>query len=257
VWWDRSELAEVYLSSRSIGMVSSRATVPSWKETQDINDGLERVAEALQQEPLQSCGRVRVWLASALARPLILSATSGARNREEAKSLTMMLSPDATGFEEPVRVWAGAWRGNRCGLAVVMPQSLWAALNMVVQQERDNRRRARSKDGARSLDLVSVRPWWNHAIDAVIADSARDTSRIGWSFAQDGGVVHGIVDSGQPTEAGFDLLGTHDADGSLLRRRLQVNWNAVASVRHMEFERGGRTDPASLGGWRESSGIRT
>ncbi len=256
MWWDRSELAEIYLSPRCIGMVSRRAGVASWTETQGLEEGLEGLAKAMRQPPLQSCGRVRVWLGSALARPLTLSATSGARSREEAKGLATMLAADATGFDEPVRVWTNAWRVNRGGLAVVMPQSLWAALNKLVEQERDSRRRVRSKDVARSLELTSVRPWWNHAIDAVIADSTRDATRIGWSFAQDGGVVHGIVDKGQPIEAGFDLLGTHDADGSLLRRRLQVNWDAVAASRHLEFVRDGDTAPAALGAWRELSGSR-
>jgi len=256
VWWDRSELTEVYLSSHCIGMVSGHTGAASWIETQDVDDGLERLAQALRQVPLVSCGRLRVWLASALARPLILSATSGARNREEAKGLAAMLAPDATGFDEPVRVWASAWRVNRGGLAVVMPQSLWTALNKAVEQVRENRRRVRRQDAARSLELVSVRPWWNHAIDAVIADSARDANRIGWSFAEGGGVVHGIVDKGQPIEAGFDLLGAHDADGSLLRRRLQVNWNGVATSRHLEFARDGGSAPASLGGWHDLSGSR-
>src|SRR5437762_627746 len=139
VWWDRSELADVYLSPRCIGMVSRRAGAANWIETQGVDDGLERLAQALHQAPLQSCGRIRVWLGSALARPLILSATSGARNREEAKGLATMLAPDATGFDEPVRVWASAWRVNRGGLAVVMPQSLWMALNRVVELERDGR----------------------------------------------------------------------------------------------------------------------
>ncbi|MDP9124050.1 MAG: hypothetical protein M3N82_05550 [Pseudomonadota bacterium] len=256
MWWDRSELAEIYLSPHCIGMVSRRAGAANWAETQGVEEGLEGLAQALRQAPLQSCGRLRVWLGSALARPLILSATSGARNREEAKGLATMLAPEATGFDEPVRVWASAWRVNHGGLAVVMPQSLWAALNKVVEQERDRRRRVRSKDVARSLELVSVRPWWNHAIDAVIADSAREANRIGWSFAEDGGVVHGIVDKGQPIEAGFDLLGAHDADGALLRRRLQVNWEAVAAARHLEFVRDGGTTPVSLGSWRDSSGSR-
>ena len=256
MWWDRSELAEVYLAPRCIGLASRRAGASSWIETQGVDDGLARLAEALRQAPLQSCGRLRVWLASALARPLILSAASGARNRDEAKGLATMLVPDATGFDEPVRVWANAWRVNRGGLAVAMPAGLWTALHGVVDQARDERGRARRQDVARSLELTSVRPWWNHAIDAVIADSARDASRIGWSLAEGRGVVHGIVDKGRPVEAGFDLLGAHDVDGLLLRRRLQVNWDTVAASRHLDFTRDGGAMSELLGGWRESSGSR-
>lgn len=256
MWWDRSELTETYLSTRCIGIANRSAGAPNWIETQGVEDGLGRLAQALRQEPLRSSGRLRIWLGAALARPLILSATSGARNREEAKQLATMLAPDATGFDEPVRVWANAWRINRSGMAVAMSQRLWSTLSKFVEDEQNDRRRLRQKDAAPSLELVSVRPWWNHTIDAVIADSARDASRIGWSFSQDGGVVHGIVDEGQPVEAGFDVLGSHDVDGSLLRRRLQVNWDKVAEARHLEFVRDGGTTLTALGGWRESSGSR-
>ncbi len=253
MWWDRSELAEVYLSPTCIGLASRRADSASWIETDGLDDGIARLAEALMQDPLQSCGRVRVWLGSALARPLLLSANSGARNRGEAKGLATMLAPDATGLDGPVRVWANAWRRNRGGLVVVMPESVWTALHGAIDQVRTERARARHKDAARSIELVSVRPWWNQAMDAVIEDSGKEDSCIGWSLTEGSGVVHGIVDKGTPVEAGFDLLGEHDVDGALLRRRLQVNWNATTASRHLEFARHGvgigASMSASLGCW--------
>lgn len=252
MWWDRSELADVYLSPTRIGLASGSVSVTSWIETQDVDDGMARLAQALSQAPLQSCGRVRVWLASALARPLMLSAASGARNRQEAKSLATMLAPDATGFDEPVRVWANAWRMNRGGLAVVMPDLVWTGLHRIVEQALDERRQARRKEAARSLELVSVRPWWNQVLDAVLAESVGEANRVGWSLSEGGGVVHGIVDNGSLVDAGFDLLGAHDADGALLRRRLEVNWNAGGASRHFDFARAGDGTPAALGCWRES-----
>ncbi len=256
MWWARSELVEIYLSPSSIGLASGRAGAANWIDVQGIDDALANLAEALTQPPLRSCGRVRIWLASTLARPLMLSAASGARNRDEAEGLAAMLAADATGFDEPVRVWADAWRVSRGGMAVVMPERIWAALQGVIDQERGQRARTRGNEVARSLELISVRPWWNYAIDAVIAESTRDASRIGWSLAEDGGVVHGIVDKGESVEAGFDLLGAHDADGALLRRRLMVNWEGVDVSQHLEFVRDGGSMKALLGGWCESVGSR-
>ncbi len=256
MWWARSELAEVYLSQSCIGLASGRAGAARWIDVRNLDEALARLAEALTQSPLQSCEHVRIWLASTLARPLMLSAASGARNRDEAKGLAAMLAADATGFDEPLRVWANAWRMNRGGMTVVTPERIWAALNGVIDQERKRRDRTRSKEVARTLELTSVRPWWNHVIDAVIAESSRDASRIGWSLAENGGVVHGIVDKGESVEAGFDLLGAHDTDGALLRRRLMINWEGLGLSRHLEFAPDGESTKALLGGWREAPGSR-
>jgi hypothetical protein len=252
VWWDRSELLDVYLAPTFIGLASRRVEAVSWTETDGLDDAIGRLAGALAGAPWQSCGRVRVWLGSVLARPLMLSAASGARNRREAKGLAAMLAPDATGVDGAVRVWANAWRANRGGLAVVMPDSVWTALDDAIEQVRTERARTRHKDVARALELVSVRPWWNQVMDAVIEDSVRDGNCIGWSLTEGRGVVHGIVDRGKPVEAGFDLLGEHDVDGSLLRRRLQVNWDSTTASRHLEFDRRGHCVDSALGGWRTS-----
>ncbi len=254
MWWDRSELAEVYLSPTCVGLANRRMDSASWIETDGLDDGIARLAGALAHAPLQFCGRVRVWLGSALARPLMLSAASGARNREEARGLATLLAPDATGLDGAVRVWVNAWQPNRGGLAVAMPENVWTALHGAIDQALIERARARHKDAARSLELVSVRPWWNQAMDAVIEDSGKEGSCIGWSLTEGSGVVHGIVDKGTPVEAGFDLLGEHDVDGALLRRRLQVNWNATTASRHLEFARHGNGARASLGCWRASGG---
>ena len=247
MWWDRSELTDIYVSPTCIGLASQRAGATSWVEADGLEDGLDQLAKALTQPPVQTSKRLRVWLASALARPLMLSAASGARNREEAKSLAMMLAPDATGFDEPVRVWAGAWRKGRGGLAVVMPERAWTALHSTIAQ---------ASTAGRALALVSVRPWWNHAMDAVIAKSKQEASRIGWSLAEVGGVLHGVVDRGQPVEAGFDLPASHDVDATLLRRRLEVQWDPRASTNHLDFVRDGGVPGAPLGGWRHPEGVR-
>jgi hypothetical protein len=254
VWWDRSELVDVYLAPTSIGLASRLVDEVSWIETAGLNDTITRLAGALTRAPWRSCGRVRVWLGSMLARPLMLPSASGARNREEAKGLAAMLAPDATGLDGPVRVWANAWKESRGGLAVVMPASVWTALGSAIDQTRTERARTRHEDVARSLELVSVRPWWNQVMDAAIEDSARDSRCIGWSLTEGRGVVHGIVDKGSPVEVGFDLLGEHDADGSLLRRRLQVNWDSTTESRHLEFDRRDHRGDASIGCWRALGG---
>ena len=256
MWWDRSELAEVYLSSSCIGLASGRVGSTRWIDTDGLVDGIAHLVDALTNGPLRSCGRVRIWLGAELARPLVLSSTSGARTREEAKALATMQAPGVTGLEGPFRVWANAWRRSRGGLAVVMPNGAWTALLGAIDQVRAERARALNKDAARSLKLVSVRPWWNQVIDAVIADCAGEGRTLGWSLTEGGGVVHGIVDNGSPVEVGFDLLGPHDGDGALLRRRLQVNWDVIASPRHLEFARQGEGVPAAIGSWRLSGGGR-
>jgi hypothetical protein len=249
--WVRSEQAEIYLSSDCVGLRSDRASVPDWVDVPDLDAGLARIADALTQVPMQSCGRVRIWLGSTLARPLMLTASAGARNRDEAKALAGMLAADATGFVEPVRVWANAWRPKRGGMAVVMPERVWTALNAAVDEARNQRAKVRGREISRSLELISVRPWWNQAVDAMLAESARDSNRIGWSLAEADGVVHGIVDNGEVVEAGFDAIGPHDADGSLLRRRLAVNWEGVGMARHLAFVRDGGNANLMPGGWRE------
>ncbi|MET0384106.1 MAG: hypothetical protein ABW032_11850 [Burkholderiaceae bacterium] len=181
-----------------------------------------------------------------------------------------MLAAEATGIDGPVRVWADAWRASRGGLAVVMADDLWNELQLVVARARGGRRSdpsgrrgdkrredKRRGEGPRPLRLVSVRPWWNQALDVMIAESLRSGERVGWSLAEGGGVVHGVVDNGWPVETGFDSPGRHDADGSLLRRRLQVRWEAAAAIRHLDFTREGGAAPGSLGGWREAAASRT
>ncbi len=256
MWWDRSELAEVYFSETCIGLRHGLGDTATWIDANGLDDGVTHLVDALTSGDLRSCGRIRVWLGAELARPLILSSGSGARTREEAKALAMMQSPDVTGIDGPVHVWANAWRKGRGGLAVIMPDAAWMALHDAIDRVCAGRASTLHKDAARSLKLASVRPWWNQVMDVVIDDSIKEHAAMGWSLAEAGGVVHGIVDNGVPVEAGFDLLGAHDGDGTLLRRRLQVNWGAMASSQHLHFMRHGDGRAGAVGSWCPSGGER-
>jgi len=252
VWWDRSEWAEVYLAPTCVGLRGGGVAVATWIDTVDLNDAVSHLVDALARGDLRSCGRVRVWLGAELARPLILDAGSGARTRAEANALATMQAPDLTGLEGTIRVWVNGWRKDRGGLAVAMPENVWVVLQGMIEQAGTART---SQDGAaKSLKLISLRPWWNQVMDVVIADSAREGGAVGWSLTEDGCVVHGIVDNGVPLQAGFDVLDSRDAGGAKLRRRLQVNWNAIASSRHMELARQGEGVRASIGSWRPFAG---
>ncbi len=254
MWWDRSELAEVYFSETCIGLRRGLGDTATWIDAKGLEEGAAHLVDALTSGDLRSCGRIRVWLGAELARPLILSSGSGARTREEAKALATMQAPDVTGIDGPVRIWANAWRKGHGGLAVIMPDAAWATLHDAIDRVCAGRTGALHKDTARSLKLVSVRPWWNQVMDVVIEDSAKERAAMGWSLAEAGGVVHGIVNNGVPVEAGFDLLGAHDDDGSRLRRRLQVSWGAMASSQHLDLVRHGEGRPVAIGSWSPSSG---
>jgi hypothetical protein len=240
VWWDRSEIAEIYLSPSCVGVASAASPVPRWIEAGDGVDALQAFERLLAEPPASACARVRVWLGSTWTRPLLVPADAGARDAREATALAAMLAADAVSFDGPVLTWSAPWRRGRDTLAVVLPLDLWNDLRRVVGIV-DAARRELDKRGdptaARSLRLASVRPWWNQALDGVLADSGRATGRFGWSLVEPDGIVHGLVEDGALRQVGFDLPGAHDRGGALLRRRLEATWSAEGDPRHLDFSR--------------------
>jgi hypothetical protein len=238
VLWDRSDIAEAYLSPSCAGLVTARAPQARWFDTGNLSESCARLAEELSQTPFNGCRRLRVWLASALARPLIVPARSGARNVSEVKALVAMLAADATGLDGPVRTWLARWRADQAALAVVVTEREWTELQETLQTARRLRAESKGDNTSRRLELVSAKPWWNHALDEALSASGRDGSGFGWSLSERDGVVHGLVDGGRIIEAAFETRSVHDMDGALLRRRLEVGWDAKRPARHLVFSRG-------------------
>jgi rhodanese-related sulfurtransferase len=237
VWWDRSDVANVYWSPSWVGVVSPRAPRAQWRASASLEASGAILAEILSDAESCACGRVRVWLGATLARPLIVPGASGARSAKEAKALATMLANDATGLQGAVRTWLGPWRAGHPALAVALQETTWSELQRALQLASSLRSQKRLAGAARSLRLVSVRPWWNRSLDEALRDSERESGAFGWSLGEPDGVVHGLVEAGRVTEAGFDSHGLHDVDGALLRRRLEVGWNAEKPARHLDFSR--------------------
>ena len=257
MWWDRSEPVEVYLSDDVVGRGSASAEPAHWVETSGLNDSLRHVAAWLDASAAPGVRRVRVWLSESLARPYLVPADSGARNTREARALATAMAPDATGVDGDVRLWLDRWRVGESTLAVAMPTRVWEGVHDIVKARDASRTATPRKERAPPIEIASVRPWWNLPLDALLAESRRGASRIGWSLSHGDGVLHGVVDRGVVVEIGIDRAGPHDPTGSLLKRRLQVNWGVAAAARHLHFERhpsSASVQPLPIGTWREASG---
>jgi hypothetical protein len=257
VWWDRSEPLEVYLSESAVGRAATSTAPAHWVETSGLDVSLQHMATWLDAGGAPDVRRVRVWLSASLARPCLVSAASGARNKREAHALAAAMARDATGIDGEVRLWLDRWRPGESMLAVAIPAEVWNGLQDVVGAR--NALRAAMPRNLRSpaVELVSLRPWWNLPFDALIAESRSDASRVAWSLSEGAGILHGVIERGSVTEIGFDRPGLHDPTGVLLRRRLQVNWGVTSTAQHLLFERhasGSETPPLPIGAWRRVAG---
>jgi len=175
----------------------------------------------------------------------------------EARALATAMAPDATGVDGDVRLWLDRWRVGESTLAVAMPTRVWEGVHDIVKARNALRTTAPRKGRAPAIEIASVRPWWNLPLDALLAETRRDASRIGWSLSHGDSVSHGVVDRGGVVEIGIDRAGPRDPTGSLLRRRLQVNWGVAAAARHPAFERypgSAEARPLPIGAWREATG---
>jgi hypothetical protein len=246
VWWGRSEPVEVYLSPTCLGVGGRGVAATAWQDAAGLDDALARLDAALRSPALGHRRGVRVWLASTLARPMIIGASAGARDAEEARALAAVRAPAGTGLDAAVRVWTSPWRSGRDLLAVAMPLAAWDGLERLVGSTDVG-----SQGGRRRL--VSVKPWWNACFDAMIDESRREGASIGWSLREPDGTVHGALRAGEMADIAFDAASEHDPAATLLRRRLAVSWGEVESVRHHDFVRQDAADPGcpcAIGGWR-------
>ena len=257
MWWVRSEPLEVYLSDDVVGRGSASASPVQWMETSGLDDSLRHVAAWLDASAAPDVRRVRVWLSESLARPYLVPADSGARNTREARALATAMASDATGVDGDVRLWLDRWRVGESTLAVAMPTRVWEGVHDIIRARNASRTTAPRKGRAPAIEIASVRPWWNLPLDALLAESRRDASRIGWSLSHGDSVLHGVVDRGLVVDFGIDRAGPHDPTGSLLRRRLQVNWGVAAAARHLLFEQypsSADAQPLPIGAWRDAAG---
>ena len=257
MWWDRSEPLEVYLSDVTAGRGATATAPAQWVETSGLDDSLKHAAAWLDPAVAPGARRIRVWLCASLARPYLVPAASGARNKREARALATAMAPDPTGIDGEVRLWLDRWRPEASTLAVGIPVDVWRGLHDVVEARNSLQTKMPRRQRPPAVQIVSVRPWWNLPFDSLLAESRSEASRIGWSLTDDDGVLHGVVDRGSVVEIGFDRPGPHDPTGHLLRRRLQVNWGVTAAPRHLVFERhagSAETQPLPIGAWRDVSG---
>lgn len=238
MWWDRSKALEVYLSDREVGWGFPSAAPARWLDSTGLDESLQQVATRLSSGAVPAVSKLRIWLSSSLAQPFLVPAASGARNRREAHAVALAMAPDATGIGGQARVWLDRWRPGESTLVVAMPEDVWKRMHELL--------------AARRIKIVSVRPWWNLPFDELIEECRRDAARIGWSLADGGGILHGVIDRGSVVDVGFDRPGPHDPTGGLLKRRLRVGWGDVAVTRHLTLDRQpGRTGTQThaIGGW--------
>jgi hypothetical protein len=257
VWWDRSEPLEVYLSDVAAGRGATATAPAHWVDTSGLDDSLKHAAAWLDPAVAPGARRVRVWLCASLARPYLVPAASGARNKREARALATAMAADASGIDGGVRIWLDRWRSGASTLAVGIPVDVWRGLHDIVEARNSLRTKMPRQQRSPATRIVSVRPWWNLPFDALLAESRGEASRIGWSLTGNDGVLHCVVDRGSVVEIGFDRPGPNDPTGRLLRRRLQMNWGVTAAMRHLVFERhASSAEPQALpiGAWRDVSG---
>ena len=223
--WVRSKAVEVYLGETLVGCKGLDDAAERWAEVADVQAGLAQLREWASAAGVPV--RARVWLGSALARPLVLAGDCGAKNLEEIKALAAMTASDITGLPGELKVWTAPWRANRPTLAVAISRTLLAALET-----------ATSSSAEKLLRVDSVRPWWNQVFDAVLDSSRAQACSIGWTLMEPDGLVHGRVARGEAIESAFEGSKARDPDWSLLRRRLAIGWDGVDEIEHFGFEAG-------------------
>ncbi len=248
--WARSELMEVYLSERLLGLKLPGGQGSRWIDIVDVNSAIAHLEQSIVSEDLASVGYVRVWLSSALSRPFLVPAVAGARSKREANALAIAMASEATGMDGTPRIWLDRWRADVSTMAVAMPETVWSALQGLVAGRRAWRAGAPRRRRVRELDIASVRPWWNFPLDELLAQKSSAEGAIGWSMQDEDGVLSGMIERGAVMEAGFERRTAHDPAGTLLRRRLEANWSSTAQARHLVFEREAENS-LPIGAWSE------
>lgn len=224
MWWVRSRRVEVYLGESLVGWRAAGEAAARWRDTSTVDGGLAVLAGWCAEDAAPK--RLRVWLGSSLAQPWMLPADAGVRSRPEARALATAMAPDTTSWAEAPKVWTAPWRDGQATACVAMPGRIASALLV-----------AGAAKGASIAHVESVRPWWNQALDEALARSRADRVPCGWSLAEPDGLVCGLASDGRLDELRFEASKRHDANWTLLRRRLAINWPAGAAIDHRRFAR--------------------
>jgi hypothetical protein len=111
--------------------------------------------EALKAHPLK-VNRLRLWLGGALARPFMLAAVAGVRDRSEALSMAQALAPQHTGLGAPCQVWLDEWRPERDCLAVAVERPL---LDLITAQA-----------NLHQIRLCAISPSWNAVLTQTLVN---------------------------------------------------------------------------------------
>ncbi len=223
MWPIRSKQLEVYLGSHLVGWRWAGAEVEHWQDTCSLEEGLSLVRTELNSRPK---ARLRVWLASSLARPLALMsmAESGARNADELRALaraqvsTQQTSPDTA----DVAIWLGRPPRSPNWLAVAVDGPNWATI------------RAAFAVGSTRVD--SIRPWWDQALPSILPKAEKTTgvadgTVTSFSIAEPDGMILGATRQGLLIDIGFELAAAYDPDWQLTLRRhaLSVGAQGIAT----------------------------
>lgn len=243
MWSVRSEPVEVSLSMRRWGVRAPGDAATQWSEVASIEDALHALEGALTELARASARSlpVRVWLGTALARPLIVPADSGARGVDDVEALARALARTECGFEGPVRVWCDRLTAGQNVVCAVVAEARLEALAHCVAAAAAGAAGPRATASLRRaawpwrgrLRLVSVRPWWNLVLDATLADARRTGRRVGWTFADDDGLVQGLVDGVRCEQLAFADVAATPERRAAQRLRTQVGWGAVDAVEHL------------------------
>src|SRR5262245_20503332 len=183
VWWARSKPIEAYLGSTLLGVRSEDGA--SWIEAADAEAALQHLAST-REARLGAGRRIRVWLSAGLSRAFIVSADCGARDDSEMLAIAQTMAAAATGLSGALTVWTDLWRGQRDCLAVAMATSTLTRLREVC--------------GAKCLRLVSVKPWWNLAVNTALRETpAKGATEVLWSLSEPDGMTLGTLKEGAIT----------------------------------------------------------
>ena len=197
---------ELYLCSRLVGWRWSGEVTEHWHDVDSLEEGLSRGRSEAQS---RSKARLRIWLASSLARPLALMSMveSGARNAGELRALAQAQGSALTGA---AKIWLGRPTRDSDWLAVAIDDADWSRI------------RAALGDGTVRVD--SIRPWWDQALSHILPGIAKqamaaDGVITGFSIAEPGGMILGAMQQDRLIEIGFEVAADYDPDWRLTLRR--------------------------------------
>lgn len=153
MWSAGSETVDVYLASGRVG-ISDASESPAWTLFQVPVDDPGLLAGEVASAA-HGRRKVRLWLSGELARPFLFGPVAGLRRWAEVERVLEAAAPDATGLDGPCKVWIDGDPTRQACVAVAVPAALVEALAAARREKR--------------LAVVSVRPWWSVALNAVLA----------------------------------------------------------------------------------------